>query len=76
MAGMVRSGRASSNVIWLDLRRGRRLRAASLMPGLAAIGAFALLTGLAANFLAEAIVAWIGHDRAFALSLISASSFL
>lgn len=76
MTGMVRAPRARGNIIRLDLRRGDSFEASAFLPGLAALLTFAFATCLAADLLAEAIVAWIGHDRNIAAHFILSTRFL
>lgn len=73
---MTLSGRQSNRVIWLTPRLSQSLETRFLIRGLAAFLAFVMATSLAAEFLAQSIVAWMGPGRGFVLSFLSASSFL
>jgi hypothetical protein len=76
MAGMARSGRVSGNVIWLDSGRDHSMDALSFSFNLIAFTAVLCVGYLAADILAEAIVAWIGRDFGWTARYISATAFL
>lgn len=76
MAGMMRSGRVSGNVIWLDRDRDHGMDALTYLSNLIAFAAIFCIGGLAAEMLAEAIVAWVGRDLSWAASYVSAAAFL
>lgn len=73
---MALSGHLSDKVIWLNPRQSQSLETRFLIFGLAAFLAFVMVTFLAAQFLAQSIVAWMGPGKGFVLSFLSASSFL
>lgn len=76
MAGMARSGRASGNVIWLDSGRDHSMDALSFSFNLIAFIAIVCIGRLAADVLAEGIVAWLGCDLGWAAGYVSATAFL
>lgn len=76
MAGLPRSGRVSGNVVWLDsVRDDHGDDALSFVSRLAAFAAIVCVGCLAAQILADAVVAWAGRDLAWA-GYVSAAAFL
>jgi hypothetical protein len=73
---MARSGGDDNTVIWLHPKRGCSRDGRSFAAGLAAFLAFVLAIFFVAEFVAQAIIAWLGHDRGFALNFFSASNYL
>lgn len=76
MTQIARSGRERGNVFWMDPRHVHNIEARSFAASIATFLVFVFAFCVAAEILAEAIIAWMGHDRGFALRLILASSFL
>ncbi|WP_442756146.1 hypothetical protein ACNHKD_05880 [Methylocystis sp. JAN1] len=73
---MARPSYERGKVIWLDPKRDHSVEIGSIAGGLAGFLAIIISICFAAELLAQAVVAWMGHDRSLAMSVISASGFL